>query len=742
MGNESLNNFLLLNREGRWPNFRRFGLEIVDRGTLQLTSLPRLMAPLSDAVRNAPVPDGSAGIAIDATGNLYFTQPDSNSLNVIQGCDATLVPFPCVGGGSSGTAGSLNSPCGLLIPPDRNVLFVADSGNNRIQVFDLKSYQLLDIWGASAPQPSSQAGSFDRPWTMATDADGNIYVVDYGNKRVQKFNFLGDVLASFAQNVMASGLVQQPVDIATRTANEKAQILVVDGLSSKIFVFDDSGKPILDSSGQPTVISDGHLTKPMGLAVAGDALYVGDNAARRVFRFQLGEDLTFVGEAIGYDGPVAALFFDHKETLWVHSGDSLTPVSLSTTSGYSTLGAAWSIRPITLGRAVQWHRLQALLAPLAQNTHLDLFAYICDQQTSPPQPDPTAANPFSDPRWNSFGSLANIDLTDIYLGGKTQQYIWIGALFSGDGTATPQVTQLRLEYDWPTYDPYLPAIYRSPNKCNDFLPRLLSLFQSFYGGIEHEIASLPALFDAAAVRKDFLPWLAGCLGLDLDQSWSTAKQRAVLARIFEYYGKRGTAEGLREALQLFAGVNARIDEPLMNASWWALPGTGDACCEECAAAAEANGTNWTVTGNSILGWTTMLPSAQPQGAAVGTTADLDQSHLITDEDFGSPLFTAYAYQFRVQVYRSQASSPEALARIRAILDSEKPAHTTYELCVVEPAFRIGFQSSVGIDTVVAGPPRELSLGTDQTLGVDTALGGTPATRLGEGTRLGVSTRLT
>jgi phage tail-like protein len=734
MGNESPNNYLFLNREGRWPHFERLRLEIVGDGTLQLSSVPLLSTPLPDAVKNAPEPVAPAGLAIDSDGNLYFTQPDSDVLSVIQGCDLSLGPFPCIGKGDAGAAASLNMPRGLLIPPSRQVLFVADSGNNRIQVFDLGTNQLLEIWGASAPLPGAEPGSFNQPWAMAADEAGNIYVVDYGNRRLQKFNFIGDVIASFEQNVRTSTLAE-PVDIAVRTVGGTTQIVVIDRVA-KILVFDESGKPLLDSKG---LVSP--LTTPMGLAIAGDALFIGDNVARRLFRFEIGKTITFVGEAIGYDGPVAAVLWDHKKILWVSPGDSLSPVSLSPNAGFTTTGAVWSIDPITVGRAVQWHRLQALLKPLAQNTHLDLFAYISDQLQPPPKPDITAANPFSDSRWNSFSSLSDIDLTDIYLGGTPQKYVWVGALFSGDGTNTPQVMQLRLEYDWPTYEPYLPAIYRDHGKCNDFLPRLLSLFQSFYAGIEYEIDSLPALFDPSAVKTGFLPWLAGCLGLDLDQSWSIAKQRAVLARIFEYYGKRGTAEGLRDALQLFAGVNVHIDEPLLIASWWALPSTGDACCSECAAAAAAEDTNWTTTENSVLGWTTMLPPAQPAGAVVGTTADLDQSHLITDEDFGAPLFTAYAYQFRVQAYRSQAGSPEALARIRSILDSEKPAHTTYQLCVIEPAFRIGFQSSVGIDTVVDGPPRELMLGTDQVLGVGTALGGTPANRVGEETRLGVSTRL-
>jgi phage tail-like protein len=740
MATTSPNNFLFLNGEGNWPHFSRFGLEIDGDGTLQLSRVPRISAPLSDEVRTAPTPDGPAGLALDH-GTLYFSQPGSNTVSAIHGCDASQGALLCVRGGMAGAPGLLNAPRGLLIPPNRRVLFVADSGNHRIQIFDLDSHQLMEIWGASAPMPSADDGSFNTPWAMAADHAGNVYIVDYGNHRVQKFNFLGDVLASFEQNVAASGGLRQPVDIAVSTESGKVRIFVADASSAKIFVFDEAGNPAKDSSGNRITISDPHLTQPMGLAIAADALYVGDNAARRIFRFQLGEKPVFVGQAIGYDGPVACLLVDQKGNLWVQAGGALAPVSLSLDAGYGALGALWNAHPISVGRVVQWHRLQALLQPLAPNTHLDLFAYASDKPTDPPAVDPNAVNPFSDARWNALSSLANIDLTDIYLRGAPKQYLWVGALFTGDGGSTPELSQLRLEYDWPTYDAYLPAIYRNPGKCGDFLPRLLALFQSFHTGIEYEIDTLAALFDPKAARPSFLPWLAGCLGLDLEQNWSVAKQREILARIFEYYGKRGTAEGLREALRLFAGIDAQIDEPILHASWWALPGTAEACCDECAAHAADDGSQWTSPASSALGWTTMLPPAQPQGAVVGTTAVLDQSHVISEEDFGAPLFTDVAYQFRVSVFRSQASSPDALATIRAILDSEKPAHTMYELCVIEPAFRVGFQSSVGVDSVVGGPPRELALGSDQSLGVNTALGGMPPNRIGESTRLGVSTRL-
>jgi phage tail-like protein len=342
-----------------------------------------------------------------------------------------------------------------------------------------------------------------------------------------------------------------------------------------------------------------------------------------------------------------------------------------------------------------------------------------------------------------------VDVTDLFIGSngtkskgsKAAKYLWVGALFSGDGTTSPTLGQLRVEFDYPTYEQYLPAIYREQADCGQFLLRLLSLFESFNQEVEDEIASIPALFDPRAAPENFLVWLAGLLGLELDRNWDEQKQRRIIAEMFRLSGRRGTLAGLRESLRLFAGVDAVIEEPILHASWWAMPGVVESCCESCAAHANSGGKSWQGAGSSILGWTTMLAPAQPQGAVVGTSSDLDQSHLITNDDFGSPLFQDVAYRFMVNVYRGQILCESVLPRIRAVLEQEKPAHTAYELCVIEPRFRVGFQSRVGIDTVVAGQQRSLALGSEQLLGEGTALAGDAVSRLGVETRLGVATRL-
>jgi phage tail-like protein len=750
MSEISSNNFFFLNREGHWPGFKHRGLEVRPDGALQLSSVPLFSGTLPSAIQSAPTPDGPAGLAIDVTGTLFFTDPDGNRVRRILGCDSSVCAAPCIGGSGIGPT-TFNAPRGLLIPPARSALFLADSGNNRIQIFDLETFQLVEIWGqtdSNANQPGSLPGQLDNPWTLAGDSSGSVYVVDYGNQRVQKFNEAGQVIPGFWQNVQSSALLTQPGDIAVGEENGVVSVFVVDAAKPAIYVFDANGRPVLNAQGQPVAIKDPHLTQPMGLAVTGDAVYVGDNAAQRVLRFQIGDTIEYVGAAIGYQGPVAALLLDRKCSLWVHAGGSITPVQLAARSGYGTIGSMWIDlnNPIEVnGSPVQWHRLKALAktvpanATNPQNAHLDLYAFASSDLAQHPTLDLTANNPFSDPKWQAILPAANLDITELYIGGCKQKYLWIGALFSGDGTVSPDVSQLRVEFDYPSYDQYLPAIYRNNANRKEFLVRLLSLFESLFSGVEREIDSLAALFDPQATPKPFLSWLAGCMGLDLDDNWDEQKQRQIIARIFELSGLRGTPAGLRESLRLFAGVEATIEEPLLNASWWALP-SSDSCCQECAESL-GSGMTWQGTQNSVLGWTTMLAPAQPQGAVVGESAVLDQSQLITDDQFGSPLFTDIAYQFSVLVYRSQVMCPEALANICAIVDQEKPAHTAYQLCVIDPLFRVGFQSRLGIDTVVAGPPRSLSLGTGQTLGTNSVLAGAAPSLLGDDSRLGLNMRL-
>src|SRR5439155_21743960 len=89
-----------------------------------------------------------------------------------------------------------------------------------------------------------------------------------------------------------------------------------------------------------------------------------------------------------------------------------------------------------------------------------------------------------------------------------------------------------------------------------------------------EITDLPLLFDPKRSPTDGFPswlsWLAGWLAWLPDEEWSESEARQYLAEAFELYGKRGTLEGLRRYLRLYAGVESHIYEPALHAWLWSL----------------------------------------------------------------------------------------------------------------------------------------------------------------------------
>jgi hypothetical protein len=137
-----------------------------------------------------------------------------------------------------------------------------------------------------------------------------------------------------------------------------------------------------------------------------------------------------------------------------------------------------------------------------------------------------------------------------------------------------------------------------------------------------------------------------------------------------------------------------------------------------------------------LNGTTASTGVEPQGAVVGVSAVLDRSLLTRDDEFGSALFDEVADRFTITIYNGVIGCPGSLERIVEIIEREKPAHTDYRICVVEPSMRVGTQARVGIDTVVAGTPAPSRLGDTQLV-----LGGTPPAPVSAGLRLGVNSQL-
>lgn len=107
-----------------------------------------------------------------------------------------------------------------------------------------------------------------------------------------------------------------------------------------------------------------------------------------------------------------------------------------------------------------------------------------------------------------------------------------------------------------SYVRYLPSLYTR----DEMMGRFLMLFESFLAPISQQIRQVPYYFDPTVTPVDMLPWLASWLDLTLDPEWPEAQRRALLKAARRLYQKRGTAQGLLEYLEIYTGGQVQIIE--------------------------------------------------------------------------------------------------------------------------------------------------------------------------------------
>ncbi len=107
---------------------------------------------------------------------------------------------------------------------------------------------------ASAPEPPAQPYVFNRPTDVAWDAAGNIFVSDgYGNSRVVKYDKNGRYITSVGSKGSEQGQLNLPHSIAT---DANGVVYVGDRSNKRIEVFDNDlkFKAIYDQVGAPWAV--------------------------------------------------------------------------------------------------------------------------------------------------------------------------------------------------------------------------------------------------------------------------------------------------------------------------------------------------------------------------------------------------------------------------------------------------------------------------------------------------------
>ena len=181
--------------------------------------------------------------------------------------------------GSSGAGnGQFQQPTGVAVDGSGNV-YVADSGNKRIQKFD-NNGNYVTQWGSYG----SGNGQFFYPCAVAVGGTGNVYVADTVNNRIQKFDSAGAYLAQWGSNGSGDGQFAQPDGVAVDGAGN---VYVADTDNNRIQKFDSAGRYVAKWP-SPGRMGENmpNLTGPRGVAVdAAGNNYVADTMNYRVQRF-------------------------------------------------------------------------------------------------------------------------------------------------------------------------------------------------------------------------------------------------------------------------------------------------------------------------------------------------------------------------------------------------------------------------------------------------------------------------
>jgi outer membrane protein assembly factor BamB len=223
-------------------------------------------------------PDGAVLLSIaDArfTGPLYVAVDDAGRIYVTDASETVHVfnsrGDPLQGFGQPGSLPSQFSGIADLAVDAVGDLYVADSGNGRVQEFSLLSGLLLTLG-----EEGEEASLLSRPQGLALDSEMNVYVADAQTGRIVKYAPGGTFLRFFETGI---GELR---DIAL---DEQGRMYASDAAARVVYVLDDQGRMV-------TQLGEGQLSDPWGVAVdASGRVYVADAGHHRVLVLALPDEV-------------------------------------------------------------------------------------------------------------------------------------------------------------------------------------------------------------------------------------------------------------------------------------------------------------------------------------------------------------------------------------------------------------------------------------------------------------------
>ena len=134
----------------------------------------------------------------------------------------------------------LVDPVGLAIDTENRFLYVVDTQQDQVIVYDADTLKLLRRIGTGGKNHFlTTPGDFGAPQGVALDKDGNVYVTDTLNNRVEIFDADGNFISLFGKHGDGPGTFARPKGIAV---DADGHIWVADEMEDRLQVFNREGQ--------------------------------------------------------------------------------------------------------------------------------------------------------------------------------------------------------------------------------------------------------------------------------------------------------------------------------------------------------------------------------------------------------------------------------------------------------------------------------------------------------------------
>ena len=191
----------------------------------------------------------------------------------------------------------------------------------------IQKYVVVKKWGSYG----LGNGQFNNPTGIICDGDNNIYVVDSGNDRIQKFTSDGGFIMTWGSNGSNLDEFNFPLDIYISSVDT---LYITDYYNHRFLEYTKTGTPLNEYGSYGTGNSD--FNYPTGIAIDGDdKIYIADSQNNRVQKFNL--DGSFVlewgssGDGNGQFNYTYGVAIDKDNYIYISDPDSIQKFNSSGT---------------------------------------------------------------------------------------------------------------------------------------------------------------------------------------------------------------------------------------------------------------------------------------------------------------------------------------------------------------------------------------------------------------------------